>query len=227
MKPMSTWTSNAARGLLAAAVLPLAGCVGTGGFDLASLLPSPAAETPEEGVLEELALTRDGFVARGPSGYCIDPAASDARAGFAALAGCGLLEDGRAMPDIDAFVTVQVGARRSATVDGYEAELAALFASDEGAALLSSAGNPEDVEVIAIGDQAGLVTVHFIDSEPHGPDGLEAGEWRAFLDHGTRLITIGVRGFERRPLSEAEGLRLLGQIVGSIAAANPEGDVSE
>jgi hypothetical protein len=191
---------------LSLAALALSGCVGTG----AAIAPGQT----------QVALYRGALVARGPEGYCIDPVASRPAAGFAVLAGCALISDNPAMPAIDAFVTIQAGEEGSAGVATNEDGLADLLTSPEGVSLLSATGNAATVVVDSVTATPGVVTVHFTDYAPALADGLEPQEWRAFLDLGGRLTTVGLRGFSRAPLDRDTGLRALGQVVDGLRAAN-------
>lgn len=164
----------------------------------------------------------DGTVhARGPDGFCVDPAASRPDAGFAAMGGCALISAIALMPQTEGLITVQFGAAGSAAVDGDEAAVVALLRSAQGAGLLSATGRPEAIVVNGIETLPGTVMVRFSDAAPPLAQGLEQVEWRAFLDLRGRLVTVSVRGFTRAPLTRARGLDLMGQAVMALRAANP------
>jgi hypothetical protein len=180
-----------------------------------------ACDTPLPGQGTRSLALYDGTVrAQGPDGYCIDPAASRPDTGFAVLGACGLLVSAGIMPQTDGFITVQVGAEGTATVSGSEDDLATLLRLPVGAALLTDAGNPATVSIGQIDRGDGLVSVRFSDSAPPPVDGLMDEEWRAFLDLGDRLVTIGVRGYTRAPLTAGQAQGLLYGTVGALRAAN-------
>jgi hypothetical protein len=163
----------------------------------------------------------DGSVnVRGPDGYCVDPTASRAATGFAVLGECGLIAATGIIPTADGFITVQVGPPDSATVDGSEAELAALLRSERGAALLSDSGRPSNVRIDQLDRSDGIIAVNFVDRGPPPVDGLVSVEWRAFLDVRGRLTTISVRGYERSPLTSAQAQALLYGTVSGMQGAN-------
>jgi len=163
----------------------------------------------------------DGAVrAQGPDGYCVDPASSRPDTGFAVLGACGLLFATGIMPQTDGFITVQVGEAGSATVAGSESDLATLLRLPLGAALLTEAGNPATVSIGQIDRGDGLVSVRFSDRAPPPVEGLMAEEWRAFLDIGDRLVTIGVRGYTRAPLTAGQSQQILYGTVAALRAAN-------
>lgn len=172
------------------------------------------------GGVERLSILGDSVLVEGPEGYCVDTGLSRPARGFAALASCAVISDIAVAPGIDGFITVQVGAEGTANVVGFERDLAALLRSPDGAALLSGDNDPATILMDTIETTPGLVIVHFTDTGAAIARGVEQEEWRAFLDLGDRLTTIGVRGFARDPLSRAEGLRLLNRAVFSLRAAN-------
>jgi len=163
----------------------------------------------------------DGSVrVQGPQGYCVDPDASQPATGFAVLGACGLMVAAGIMPQTDGFITVQIGERGTATVTGNEAALAALLRSRDGVALLSETGDAATVTPGQIDRGEGLVSIRFTDSAPPPVEGLMAEEWRAFLDLGDRLVTIGVRGYARTPLTAGQAQGLLYGTVAALRAAN-------
>lgn len=185
---------------------------------LAGLAACDAA-LPGQGT-RSLALLDGSIRAQGPQGYCVDPAASRPETGFAVLGACGLMVAAGIMPQTDGFITVQVGDSGTATVGGNEAALAAFLRTRDGVALLTEAGNPATVTLGQIDRGEGLVSVRFRDSAPPPVAGLMAEEWRAFLDIGDRLVTIGVRGYDRAPLTAGEAQALLYGTVAALRAAN-------
>lgn len=172
------------------------------------------------GGVQSLAVAGGAVTVQGPEGYCVDTRVSRPSRGFAALASCALISDIAVVPGIEGLITVQVGSAGSAIVEGAEQDLARILRSETGAALLASDGAPSSVVMDRVETSAGLVIVHFTDRAPPAIDGLEQLEWRAFLDINGRLVTIGVRGFQRAPLTPAEGLRLLNRAAYSLRLAN-------
>lgn len=172
------------------------------------------------GGVERLVILQGAVTVEGPEGYCVDTGLSRPGRGFAALANCAIISDIALAPGIDGFITVQVGEAGTAGVTGAETTLAALLQSPDGAALLAGDNDPATIVMDTVESSAGLVIVHFTDTGAPLSPGLEQLEWRAFLDLGDRLTTIGVRGFARDPLSRADGLRLLNRAVFSLRAAN-------
>lgn len=192
--------------------LMAAGCADLG---LELRMPGPA--------IRAMAMYDGSVVARTPDGYCIDERTSRPEAGFAAMGGCAILSALPIMPRTEALITVQFGAPDSATVAGAERDLVTLLRSAQGAALLSSSGQPDAILVEGIETGPGVVLVRFLDTAPPLAEGLEQVEWRAFFDIAGRLTTLTVRGFARAPLDRERGLQLMSDAVASIRAANPEG----
>jgi hypothetical protein len=190
---------------LAAALAGLAGC--------GAMLP--------DGGTRGIALYDGAVQVETPQGYCVDPVASNAAAGFAVLGACARLGGSGAVPMADGFITLQVGEAGSAAVTGSETDLAALLRLPAGAALLTDADDPASVAITGIGLGEGVVSVRFSDLAPAPVEGLAAEEWRAFLDLGDRLVTVGLRGYARAPLSAAQAQGLLDATVAALRAANP------
>lgn len=158
-----------------------------------------------------------------PGGYCIDEGTSRPSRGFVVMAGCALVSNDQRMPSVEGLITVQLGDEGTALVSADAAALRDLLATAEGAAVLSPNGDPTAIEVDRLESVNGVVFVHFVDSNPPPVDGLEQAEWRAFLDLGTRLTTVTVRGFERAPLDAEDGLNLLRRAVAALRAPGAAG----
>jgi hypothetical protein len=207
--------------VLAVAVFGLGGCEGgTGGVmgQFGSIVAAPDATN--QGI-RTLSLLGGDVRVRGPQGYCIDQAASDARRGFAVLAGCALLSDGTAvMPNLDGLITVQFGDENTASVTDNEDALAEFLKTDAGRGLLAGSGDQAHVSQVAtITDQVGVL-VRFQDASGPTFRGAAGPQWRGFLDINGRLATISVLSFERRALSRGEGERLLVVAMAELARAN-------
>lgn len=167
-----------------------------------------------------VAVMNGALAVAGPSGFCVDTAASRPAMGFVVLGGCAVVAGDGPMPDPAGLITVQVGGAASAAVTGNEAALDRLLTSPQGTALLSAGGQPGSVHVHSHAHAAGLVRVRFTDSTAADPQGVQPGEWRAFLDIGGRIVTLSLRGLARAPLSAGEGQRLILGAVAALRAAN-------
>lgn len=172
------------------------------------------------GGVQTLDVAGGAVTVQGPEGFCVDTRTSRPGRGFAVLASCALVSDMAVVPGIEGLITVQVGDAGSALVAGSERDLVSLLQSPTGAALLAGNGDAGSIDLDFVDNSPGLVLVHFTDSAAPMVPGVEALEWRAFLDLGDRLATIGVRGFARDPLGRDEGLRLLNRAVFALRAAN-------
>lgn len=206
---------------LVVCLIGLGGCEGgADGFmgRLASIVSAPSATS--QGI-RTLSLLGGDVEVRGPDGYCVDQTASDARRGFAVLAGCALLSEGAAvMPILDGLITVQFGAESTASVTDNEEAFATFLKTDIGLGLLAGSGNSANVsQAVTITDRAGVL-VRFHDTSGPAFAGTAGPQWRGFLDINGRLATISVLSFERAVLSRAEGERLLVVAMAELAEAN-------
>ncbi|MCF2871734.1 hypothetical protein L0664_11710 [Octadecabacter sp. G9-8] len=204
----------------------LVGCsqVSDGIADGLASIGAPSNATGEG--IRTLSLLGGDVRARGPEGYCIDQGASNARRGFAVMAGCALLSDDAAvMPNLDGLIMIQFGAVDTASVVGNEDAFAAFLQSDAGRALLSSDGDLANMsEVATITDRAGVLA-RFEDTADVPFAGTGGPQWRGFLDVRGRLVTISVLSFERDALSRSEGERLLVVAMAELAEVNaPEAE---
>lgn len=171
--------------------------------------------------IRTLSLLGGDVRARGPEGYCVDQGASNARRGFAVLAGCALLSDDAAvMPNLDGLITVQFGDADTASVTDNEEAFAAFLQSDAGRGLLSGDGDILNVpEVATVTDRAGVMA-RFEDQSGPSFAGTSGPQWRGFFDVRGRLVTISVLSFDRDALSHGEGQRLLVVTMAELAEAN-------
>ena len=169
-----------------------------------------------------MALVGGEIMVTTPENYCVDGTASRPRAGFAVIAPCSTLGTGDAPPAVFGLATVQVGPADSGSVTGAEAAWRDLLISDSGAALLSAVGRSDTVTVLGSQVQANAVKVHFADTAPPPMAGLQADEWRAFLDLNGRLVTVAVRGLARSPLQDGTGAWLLDSVLKGLQAVAAE-----
>nr|WP_252734585.1 hypothetical protein [Octadecabacter sp. B2R22] len=178
--------------------------------------------------IRTLSLLQGDVLVRGPEGYCVDQAASNARQGFAVMAGCALMsQDAAIMPSLDGLITVQVGAAETSSVGGNEEAFAAFLKTDAGRGLLAADNDIASVgEITTIADD-GAVLARFEDASGPTFQGTTGPQWRGFLDVKGRLVTITVLSFERNALSRGEGERLLGATLAEFVEVNTSTDTSE
>ena len=160
-------------------------------------------------------------IVTGPAGYCVDPSASSPANGFAVLAPCITLGGDQPAPEIVGVVTVQVGPEGTAAVTGDEIALRDFLLTPAGKRLLSTSGDHSGLRILttqAFNDQ---VMVHFTDNSPSVIAGLQAEEWRGFVDVNGRLVTVAVRGLEIAPLGDGPGAGLLKLVMAGIGSEVP------
>lgn len=214
--------------VLALSASVLVGCdqVSSGIADGLASISAPRDATNEG--IRTLSLLGGDVRARGPEGYCIDQGASDARRGFAVMAGCALLsEDADVMPTLDGLITVQFGAADTASVTDNEDAFAAFLESDAGRGLLAGDGDIANIsEVSTVSDSAGVLA-RFEDTSGPSFAGTSGPQWRGFLDVNGRLVTISVLSFDRNALNRGEGERLLVVAMAEVAQANAPAEPSQ
>ena len=206
----------------------LVGCdqVSSGIADGLASISAPRDATGEG--IRTLSLLGGDVRARGPEGYCIDQGASNARRGFAVMAGCALLsDDADIMPTLDGLITVQFGAADTASVTDNEDAFAAFLKSDAGRGLLAGDGDIANMsEVATVSDRSGVLA-RFEDTSGPSLVGTSGPQWRGFLDVNGRLVTISVLSFDRNALSRSEGERLLVIAMAEVAEVNAPAEPSQ
>ncbi|SMX40002.1 hypothetical protein [Octadecabacter ascidiaceicola] len=187
-----------------------------------------ATDATSEGI-RTLSLLGGDVRVRGPEAYCVDQGASNARRGFAVLAGCALLSDDAGfMPTLDGLITVQFGDEDTANVTGNETTFAQFLESESGRALLAGSGDAASVSDVSTVTGDTGVMARFEDTSG-GPvfTGTSGPQWRGFLDINGRLTTISVLSFDRSALSRGEGERLLTVAMAELGEANAPVVVAE
>ena len=207
--------------VLSMAVFGLVGCAEVGDRVANGLanIGGPTDATNEG--IRTLGLLGGDVRVRGPEGYCVDQAASDARRGFAVLAGCALLSDEAVvMPRLDGLITVQFGDENTASVAGNEEPFSAFLMSDAGRRVLSANGDAASLSDVAVVSDRSGVLVRFSDASGPVFAGTSGEQWRGFMDVNGRLATVSVLKFDRNELSRSEAERLLILAMSEIAEAN-------
>jgi len=138
---------------------------------------------------------------KAPEGYCFDRGASRPSDGFTVAVPCGASRL--------ALITTQVGAADSETVVGSENAMIDFIKTPDGRALLSGVGDPSTIFVHQVQTHDHQVEVFFSDTASSLSDGFQPTQWRTFLDHKGRMVTVSVRWWDQSPLDQAQGLAIL------------------
>ncbi|MBI1170347.1 cation transport ATPase [bacterium] len=165
------------------------------------------------GGLHETTVLGGALTIAAPPGYCINPAASVTR-GSAIVALMGrCTARGEVAP---AVVSVTVGQAASAgvLVAGPDA-LARFLTSAQGRKVMARDGVASHVAVIETRIAGEALFVHLNDRS--------VGEyWRAILALRGRLVTVSASGTEAAPLTPAQGLTLVRDVVTVLDKRNPD-----
>lgn len=210
---------TAVRNLLCAAgAMVLSGCMGSavpesnpGGDDTraraglaAFFARSGGDDGPRQAPLARVSLAGGDVVVAGPEGYCIDPA-TRRRAperGFAVIASCHILSDGKAGRDVaPMLVTVTVGPRGGA----------ADLPTPE--ALAQAAG----VRLLDGRSSAAHVSAQLASGGDKMFDGSDKRYWRAVFVQGDRLVGLALYAPRGSALSGSKGAQMLVQVRSKIA----------
>ncbi|WP_432637031.1 hypothetical protein [Albidovulum sp.] len=196
--------------LLLGIPLGLAGCIALG---------------PAE-VTRAIAVADGAVVVSGPTGYCIDRAATrDGPEGAFVLFGtCAALAGSPAagQPDDPAVLTVSVlpGAPDAATFAESLPALTTFFRSAPGRAALSRSGEAADITVANVVQADGALLLELRDASAARGQQVEPEYWRAVLTLEGSMVTVSALSLNSRPLSSGQKRRVLEALIARIRAAN-------
>lgn len=166
-----------------------------------------------------------GFTIAGPRGFCIDEAATreTPEGAFVMLGSCAAISGHTrdAQPRLPALLTASVVPAAVALDDGALDRMVAYLASPAGRAALARGDDAENVVVLDLVRDAGLVLVHARDGTRAGD--LDGEYWRAVFETGGQLVTVTVSGYRNAPLPPEHGARLTREFVGAIRSTNAPG----
>ena len=195
---MSTWIS---RILFAVAGLALAACSGD-------------IDVGRRAAPEVISVAGQSVAVAGPPGFCIDPSSRrDGEEAFVLLGSCASIArnpDG-AKPEFPGIMTVVVSSERETVADiaGQSEILSDFFRSRAGRAALSRSGRPETVNVFEVRRLGPALYIRARDTSPGPLTEMSKDYWRALFNVNGRLVTLSLVGFEDRPSSPEDGLRLV------------------
>lgn len=210
-----------------AAVLALSGCIGGSGGADGPVGTSPFwlnASAPR-------AMQADGVTIVGPSGFCIDPGATQASddVRFALLGSCASLANSatHGKPRKAAVLSASLGPTGGLSVSENSAALTALLSGPQGRALLATdGGGAVTVHETAVDD--GVILVHASDPGLTAARQLEPDYWRGFFDLDGRVVTLSVFSLPgRQSLTDKAGQSLLMSFVAAMRQANAEASVPD
>jgi hypothetical protein len=163
-------------------------------------------------------------VIAGPAGYCVEPSASrDTGDGaFVLMGSCASISNNvRApAPKLPALLTASVSSASFSQIATSQNRLEIFFRSPAGRAALARDGMAASVRILGTRKTTDVFFVHLRDTSRNLVAGLSQDYWRALFDVSGRLVTISVLGFERSPLSDAQGQLTLADFARRIRSEN-------
>ena len=190
-------------------------------LSLSGCIPAGSAD-----VTRAIKVSDGAVVIIGPTGYCIDRAATrDGPDGAFVLFGtCAALAGSRSagQPDKPALLTVSVlpGAPDDTTFTDSFPALTNFFRSAPGRAALSRSGDADDVTVQSVVSSGGALLLELRDLSAARGQPVEPDYWRAVLSLEGRMVTVSALGLRDRPLTSAEKRQTLETLIARIRAAN-------
>jgi hypothetical protein len=177
-------------------------------------------------VTRAVTVSDGAVIITGPSGYCIDRAATrDGPDGAFVLFGtCAALAGSRAagQPEKPALLTVSVlpGAPDDATLSDSFPALTSFFRSEPGRAALSRSGKATDVTVETVLSTGNALLLELRDASAAQGQPVAPDYWRAVLALNGRMVTVSALALSDRPLTSGEKRKALESLIARIRAAN-------
>jgi len=182
----------------------------------------PVAALASGAAPSRMALAGGQIIVAGPRGFCIDRAASNARAeeqAIVVLSSCKALGGGLLAPSpgIPAILTATL-APASVQLDIVQAaeQMQRLFATEQGRAALSRSGRAGSVQVIESFLAEDAFYLRVSDTSPFPGGEVSAEYWRAIIALQGRVLTISAHGLADSPLARNDGIRMLRDFITSI-----------
>lgn len=196
--------------LLPIAILALSGC--EGGFATSAR--------------QDVTVSRSAVTISGPSGFCVDPAATRDEGGqaFVLLGNCAALSGSNRMrqPEINALLTAAVLEGTGRPIADQLALVEEFLKSAEGRARLSRTNDPRTVKVLDSFARGDVLFLRARDSsEGYAPD-MSPEYWRAIFDLKGSVVSVAVLGFEDAPLSSEVAFATVEDFARLIRTRNPD-----
>lgn len=213
-------TRHTSRGLAVGLCLTLAACGGS----YKGVTSNTGGKAFTRKAPERIVANGTDVTIAGPSGYCVDRAASRVEQGssFVLLGNCAsIARSNRApQPRQTAVLSASVGeAQAGPGLAGQVGQLDAFFRSEQGRALIAKSGNAEDVEVLDTFVQDDTFYLRAKDSGSSAPE-LGQERWRAVTEVRSRLVSLSVMEAAGSPMSADAGLTLITEFASNVRQAN-------
>lgn len=189
-----------------AAMLPLAGCMGSNAGGLSFLASGDTPATSD--ALRKVAMYDGEVVVRGPAGYCIDKRTlrRSRNGGFALLASCESLSGLRGHGVEPLVMTMSVLPDAPGATRPTASEIAATMTP---------------AQVIAAHETTDATLVHFASGGDDGLEGGDARHWRGGMLVNGHLILLALYAREGSPMAGKDGRALLTDLARSVRRATP------
>jgi hypothetical protein len=216
MSAMFTWTfnHNSQRGKVLSAlavVLALSGCFEGDGF-----IPE---FNRRDDATRSLSVA-GGLIIAGPAHFCIDTTNTRNRGegAFVLLGGCDVVAGAHRGPRDHAILSASVAqVAEPPSAEDY----AGFFATPEGRALLSRAGDAGSVEIRDSTISNGVLFLRVQDTSDNEGPRLSADHWRAVLGQSGHMVMLSVLSRADDPLGAAVSRVILDSFVAAVRRANP------
>lgn len=189
-----------------------------GGLAAVTLGVSACGGLPLDGggpAQNEIVVTSDRVILRGPEGFCVDTESSSHRPAeaFIVFGNCAAIAGDEEQPQpfvsAVAVATVFAAGAKTPSIADSEVALAQFFQTDAARVALSASGEASTVEILDSFSRNGAFFVHARDTGTGRLPGTSDTYWRGYFDVKNSLVAVSVIGLEGVPLSSSDGLQTL------------------
>ena len=169
-------------------------------------------------------ISSKNIVIQAPAGFCIDETVSNisAKPTFILFGNCAAISQSNSITQskVYAVLTATVSKMKSDEIPLESKDLDSYFRSDNGRAILSTNGNPDDIVVL---DSFKMDNSYFVLVKNTGQkksNAISDFSWRAYLKISGHIIAVAIIGFHKKPMKHDESLKIIRHFVNEIRTNN-------
>ena len=169
-------------------------------------------------------ISSKNIVIQAPAGFCIDETVSNisSKPTFILFGNCAAISQSKSITQskVYAVLTATVSKMKSNKIPLESKNLDNYFRSDNGRAVLSTNGNPNDIVVL---DSFKMDSSYFVLVKNTGQkksNAISDFSWRAYLKISDYIIAVAIIGFNQKPMKHDESLKIIRHFVNEIRINN-------
>lgn len=164
------------------------------------------------------------IVIQAPAGFCIDETVSNisSKPTFILFGNCAAISQSNSITQskVYAVLTATVSKMKFGQIPLESKNLDDYFRSEDGRAILSVNGNPNDIVVL---DSFKMDSSYFVLVKNTGQkksNAISDFSWRAYLKISGHIIAVAIIGFDQKPMQHDESLKIIRHFVNEIRINN-------